>query len=44
MIRILLAACLLLAGCASQPTPFQTGQEIAPPFGCIDLRARGGRC
>lgn len=39
------AAILLLAvlgGCAA--TPFQLGAEVAPPPGCIDLRARGGQC
>jgi hypothetical protein len=36
------AACLLLIGCA--PTPFRLGEEVSPPPGCIDLRARGGQC
>ncbi len=44
MIRILLAACLLVAGCAGQPTPFQTGVETPPPWGCIEYRKRGGKC
>ena len=39
-----LALIVLLAGCASAPTPFVTGKEVAPPYGCIELRARGGEC
>jgi len=36
---------LLLTGCHHiQPVPFETGQEVAPPHGCIDLKARGGKC
>lgn len=43
MIRALLL-CVLLAGCAAPPTPFDLGAEVPPPHGCIDLRARGGQC
>ncbi|SEJ46864.1 hypothetical protein SAMN05216201_10994 [Pseudomonas linyingensis] len=43
MIRFLLAACLLLVGCAG-PVPLQKGQAIDPPWGCVDLRQRGGKC
>lgn len=35
-------ALVLLTGCT--PTPFVTGAEVAPPAGCEDYRARGGRC
>lgn len=34
---------LLLAGCTA-PAPFVLGPQVSPPPGCIDLRARGGRC
>lgn len=40
-----LVAILLLAaigGCAA--TPFQLGEPVPPPPGCIYLRARGGQC
>ncbi|WP_417777089.1 hypothetical protein [Stutzerimonas xanthomarina] len=43
MTRALIFAALLLAGCAA-PTPFVTGEEVPPPPGCIDYRARGGQC
>ena len=31
---------LVAAGCAHRPkpVPFQTGEEIKPPKGCVDLR------
>lgn len=31
---------LIVAGCAHRPkpVPFQTGEEIRPPKGCVDLR------
>jgi predicted transglutaminase-like cysteine proteinase len=34
---------LLLGGCAISKK-FQTGDEVAPPKGCIDLLFRGGDC
>jgi hypothetical protein len=41
---LLLAMALLLTGCARAPTPWQTGDPVAPPAGCIDYRLRGGQC
>ena len=35
---------LLLAGCASNPTPFNLGDPVPPIQGCSDYRARGGFC
>ena len=26
------------------PTQFETGDEVSPPPGCIELRKRGGDC
>lgn len=43
LIRVV-ALCLLLSACTAQPTPFQLGAEVSPPPGCVDLRARGGKC
>lgn len=43
MIRAALI-CLLLAGCASAPTPFEIGAEAPPPMGCIEGRGRGVDC
>lgn len=33
-----------LAGCESTPTPFETGEEVYPPMGCIEGRDRGVDC
>lgn len=47
MARALISAlALVLVGCASSkpPTPFETGAETAPPYGCIEYRKRGGEC
>lgn len=34
-----------LNGCVSNPpTPFETGEEVAPPIGCIEGRTRGVDC
>lgn len=40
----LFCACLLLQGCTPAPKTFKTGVVVPPPAGCIDLRARGGKC
>jgi hypothetical protein len=37
-------AALLLGGCATGPTPFETGAEAPPPMGCLQGRARGVDC
>jgi hypothetical protein len=39
-----LAVALVLSGCATGPTPFETGAEAPPPMGCIQGRARGVDC
>ena len=33
---------LLLSGCS--PTPFVLGDEVPPPYGCIEARGRGHEC
>lgn len=38
------SAALQLGGCASGPTPFETGAEAPPPIGCLQGRARGVDC
>jgi len=40
----LIVLLLMLSGCESVPTPFETGVEVAPPGGCIEGRARGVDC
>jgi hypothetical protein len=35
---------MVLAGCSAQPVPFKTGEEVQPPYGCIEYRQRGGKC
>lgn len=40
----LLLSSFLLAGCASAPTPFETGAEAPAPSGCIEGRVRGADC
>jgi len=44
----LLALALLLLGCATTARtahpPLNTGEEIAPPPGCVEARERGGAC
>ena len=32
---------LFLSGCESQPTPFETGEEVRPPSGCVMARSEG---
>ena len=41
---LLILACSLIAGCASAPTPFETGAEAPAPSGCIEGRVRGADC
>ena len=41
---LMILACSLIAGCASVPTPFETGIEAPTPSGCIEGRARGADC
>lgn len=46
---MLFAVALLISGCSSiisdsKPTPFITGEDTTPPYGCIEYRARGGDC
>lgn len=45
---VLAALAIALSGCVSvpeaQPPLRDTGEQVAPPPGCEDLRARGGRC
>lgn len=36
-------ALFALIGCAA-PTPFATGAEVPAPYGCVELRKRGGQC
>ncbi len=35
---------LLLTGCKTVPTPFETGDEVLPPRGCLEGRERGVDC
>ena len=35
---------ILLSGCKTLPTPFETGPEVSPPIGCIEGRERGVDC
>lgn len=35
---------ILLSGCKTLPTPFETGAEVAPPRGCVEGRERGVDC
>jgi len=37
-------AALFIWGCAQKPTPFEAGDQRAPPVGCQELRERGGEC
>ena len=37
----------LLAGCSNEITEadkIRTGEIVAPPYGCVELRKRGGEC
>lgn len=39
------ALAVLLSGCVQEPpTPFKTGAEVIPPYGCVEYRKRGGEC
>lgn len=41
----ILFLCALLMGCAtSEPTPFETGEEVLPPMGCMEGRSRDVDC
>lgn len=36
---------ILLTSCSlSDPKTFSTGEEVDPPYGCIEFRKRGGEC
>lgn len=41
---LLLLSSVLIKGCATGPTPFETGAEAPPPMGCLQGRARGVDC
>lgn len=34
----------VLVSCASEPTPFKTGKEVAAPKGYTDCIQRGDKC
>ena len=40
----LLIFILLLSGCQAKPKPFVLGDEVDPPFGCVEARKRGVEC
>lgn len=42
----LLVLLVLLAGCSTEDKQdgFELGEEVVPPFGCIEYRKRGGKC
>lgn len=42
LIMVLLV--LLLSGCQTKPKPFVLGDEVDPPFGCVEARKRGVEC
>ena len=42
LIMVLLV--LLLSGCNNKPTPFILGEEVEPPYGCIEARRREVDC
>lgn len=36
---------MMLFGCVQkEPLDFELGREVAPPYGCIEYRHRGGKC
>ncbi|WP_296059620.1 hypothetical protein [uncultured Amphritea sp.] len=39
-----LAVLLLTACTTTPPNPIPLGAEVAPPYGCVELRRRGGDC
>jgi len=43
---ILFVVAALVTGCAATepPTDFELGPSTAPPHGCVELKARGGKC
>ena len=42
---IVIGVMLLLSGCASFDVPqLITGEEVSPPFGCVEARERGHDC
>ena len=40
----LLIVIFLLSGCNNKPTPFILGEEVEPPYGCIEARRREVDC
>lgn len=47
MIKFLVFLLIFLMSCTPVITEddlFKTGKEVKPPYGCIELRKRGGEC
>jgi len=38
------SAALLVSGCETNPTLFEIGTEVTPPYGCVEGRRRGVDC
>ncbi len=43
-ILLAFSAALLLSGCETNPTQFEIGPVVTPPFGCVEGRKRGVDC
>ena len=45
LLAVVMVLLLLIGACSvPAPTPVEIGEETAPPYGCIEYRARGGEC
>ena len=38
------SAALLVSGCETNPTQFEIGPVVTPPYGCVEGRRRGVDC
>ena len=41
---LFLVVLMLITACSSSPTPFVLGEEVVPPYGCLEYKLRGGEC